>query len=143
MAKKYEVNASTIRVGRVMSWMARRGIGRTEILTTTGRRSGEPRRVPVSPIRVDGVEYIVSPYGTVGWVQNVRADPEATLRHGSTERPVRLEAVGGTTGAKAVAAYHAREGYARGYMDVPDDPTLEDFADRLDRFPVFEVTDRV
>lgn len=141
MAKQYEVNDATRRVARIMSWMARRGIGRTEILTTTGRSSGEPRAVPVSPIEVDGVEYIVAPYGPVGWVLNVRADPMAMLRHGSTSRRVRLEEVEGQPAAAVVAAYHARERYARAYMDVPENPVIEDFAARSDRFPVFRVVD--
>ncbi len=46
-----------------------------EVLTTTGRTSGEPRQVPVSPIAMGGQEYLVSPYGNVGWVHNARANP--------------------------------------------------------------------
>jgi deazaflavin-dependent oxidoreductase (nitroreductase family) len=141
MARKYEVNAWTERVARMMSWMARRGIGRTEIMTTTGRKSGQPRSIPVSPIVVDGVEYIVSPYGQVGWVHNVRANPVVGLRHESTKREVRLEEAGGERAAAVVAAYHARENFARGYMDVPENPTLADFEARLDQFPVFLVVD--
>jgi deazaflavin-dependent oxidoreductase (nitroreductase family) len=139
MAKKYAVNASTERVARMMSWMARRGIGRTQIMTTTGRKSGLPRSVPVSPIVVDGVEYIVSPYGQVGWVHNVRARPIVSLRHGSTRREATLAEAGGERAAAVAAAYHARESYARRYMDVPTSPTLADFEARADLFPVFEV----
>ncbi|HEY4606865.1 MAG TPA: nitroreductase/quinone reductase family protein [Acidimicrobiia bacterium] len=139
MAKQYEVNDSTRRIARLTSWMARRGIGRTEILTTTGRASGELRPVPVSPIEVGGVEYVVAPYGLVGWVRNVRANPTATLRHGSGERHVSLQEMSPAEAAPVVAAYHAREGYARRYMDVPDNPSLEDFARAGDRFPVFKV----
>jgi deazaflavin-dependent oxidoreductase (nitroreductase family) len=142
MAKKYEASASTERIARIMSWMARRGIGRTQIMTATGRKSGRPRSVPVSPIVVDGVEFIVSPYGQVGWVRNVRANPAVGIRHGSTQREVRLEEAEGERAAAVVAAYHARERYARGYMDVPKNPTLGDFEARLGQFPVFEVVDR-
>jgi deazaflavin-dependent oxidoreductase (nitroreductase family) len=139
MTKEYEVNASTRRIARFTSWMARRGIGRTEILTTTGRTSGAPRTVPVSPIQVGGVQYVVAPYGPVGWVRNVRANPTATLRHGSEERRVSLQEISHTEAAPVVAAYHARERYARQYMDVPDSPALDDFERAADRFPVFKV----
>jgi len=139
MAEKYEVNKSTLRIARLTSWMARRGVGRTKILTTTGRQSGEPRSVPVSPIEVDGVEYIVSPYGEVGWVYNVRANPVVSLRHGSKERAAGLTEVTGSDGAPVVAAYHAREGYARRFMDVPETPSLDDFVGAANNFPVFTV----
>jgi hypothetical protein len=65
MAKKYEVTGS---INRLTSVLARLGVGRTQMMTTTGRKSGEARRVPVSPIVVDGVEYLVSPYGERAWV---------------------------------------------------------------------------
>jgi deazaflavin-dependent oxidoreductase (nitroreductase family) len=107
-------------------------------MTTTGRKSGEPRRVPVSPIVVEGVEYLVSPYGEVGWVHNVRADPTVTLSRGSKTRQARLEEVG--DGAAVLAGYYARESFSRPYMDVPEDPTLDDFAARSAEFPVFRVT---
>lgn len=90
-AKRYEVTSSTRMVNRFTSWVARRGLGKIEVLTTMGRKSGQPRNVPVSPIEIDGVEYVVSPYGEVSWVRNVRANPTVTMRHGSKERRVRLE----------------------------------------------------
>jgi len=136
MAKKYEV---TRNVNRLMSWAARRGMGKTQLMTTTGRKSGERREVPVSPLELDGVEYLVSPYGEVSWVHNVRASASVTLRHGSKERQVRLEEITGPTAASAAAAYYQRESYARPYMDVPENPTEADFAAKAALFPVFRV----
>jgi deazaflavin-dependent oxidoreductase (nitroreductase family) len=109
-------------------------------MTTTGRRSGEPRDVPVSPIVVDGIEYVVSPYGETGWVHNVRANPSVTIRHGSQVRQVHLEEMTDAAGAAVVAEYHARESFARPYMDVGENPTVEDFASRAEQFPVFRMT---
>jgi F420H(2)-dependent quinone reductase len=140
MAKQYELNPSTLRIGRVMSWMARRGIGKIQVLTTTGRKSGEPKSVPVSPIVIDGIEYLVCPYGEMGWVLNARSNPSAGLRHGSTDRQVRLIETGGEVAAKVVAAYYRREGYASQYMDVPENPTVENFERNAALFPVFEVS---
>jgi deazaflavin-dependent oxidoreductase (nitroreductase family) len=136
MAKQYQ---ATHGINRITSAVSRLGIGRTQVMTTTGRKTGEPRRVPVSPIVVEGVEYLVSPYGEVGWVHNVRADPTVTLSHGSKTRQARLEEVTDRSGAPVVAAYHARESFSRPYMDVPDDPTIEDFESRRGMFPVFRV----
>jgi deazaflavin-dependent oxidoreductase (nitroreductase family) len=136
MPKKYEV---TRNVNRLMSWAARRGMGKTQLMTTTGRKSGERREVPVSPLELDGVEYVVSPYGEVSWVHNVRANSSVTLRHGSKERQVRLEEITGPTAASAAAAYYQRESYARPYMDVPENPSEADFATQAALFPVFRV----
>jgi len=136
MAKKYEV---TRNVNRLMSWAARRGMGKTQLMTTTGRKSGESREVPVSPLELDGVEYVVSPYGEVSWVHNVRVNSSVTLRHGSKERQVRLEEITGPNAASAAAAYYQRESYARPYMDVPENPTEDDFTAKAALFPVFKV----
>ena len=135
MAKKYEVTGA---INRLTSVLARLGVGRTQLMITTGRTSGQARRVPVSPIVVDGVEYLVSPYGERAWVHNVPANPMATLRHGSKQRQVRLEEVGDR--AAVVAGYYARESFSRPYMDVPENPTLDDFAARSAEFPVFRIT---
>jgi deazaflavin-dependent oxidoreductase (nitroreductase family) len=139
MVKQYEASQN---VNRLTSFMARRGWGRTEVLTTTGRKTGGKREVPVSPIELDGVEYLVSPYGEVGWVRNVRAHPEVTLRHGSDERRVSLEEVTGEEAAATVGAYYDRETFPRPYMDVPDNPTIADFSAKAALFPVFRVVAR-
>ncbi|HEU5112619.1 MAG TPA: nitroreductase family deazaflavin-dependent oxidoreductase [Acidimicrobiia bacterium] len=136
MAKEYKV---TRNVNRLMAWAARRGMGKTQLMTTTGRKSGQKREVPVSPLVLDGAEYLVSPYGEVSWVHNVRANPLVTLRHGSKERQVRLEEMTGPTAASAAAAYYERESFARPYMDVPENPSAADFAAKSALFPVFKV----
>jgi surface antigen len=93
----------------------------------------------VSPIVIEGVEYLVSPYGEVAWVHNVRADSTVTLSYGPKTRQARLEEVADRSGAAVVAAYHARESFSRPYMDVPEAPTIEDFESRAGMFPVFRV----
>jgi deazaflavin-dependent oxidoreductase (nitroreductase family) len=139
MSERYEVTAMTRWVNRITSLFARSGRGRTELLLTTGRKSGQTRLVPVSPIEIEGNEYLVAPYGEVSWVRNVRADPQATLRHGSRGREVTLHEVDGEEAAPVVAAYYSRETYPRKYMDVPADPSLDDFGRAAHRFPVFRV----
>ena len=46
--------------------------GGVATLTVVGRSSGRPRTVPVIPVEVDGVSYLVSPYGESDWVRNLR-----------------------------------------------------------------------
>lgn len=125
-------------INSITSSLARIGIGRSVELTTIGRSSGEARSVPVSPITIDGIEYIVSPYGSVGWVRNTRANPIVTIRRGRSERSARLVEVTGDAAA-VVAAYYERESFPRRYMDLPDDPELGDFEEDPGSFPVFRV----
>lgn len=140
MVKTYEVNAQVRRVNRLMSFVTRRGWGRTELLTTTGRKTNQPRTTPVTPSIADGIKYIVSPYGEVGWVHNVRANPAAVLTKGKRRSEVTLVEVTGQPGsAQVVADYYEAEAFARGYMDVPENPTVADFEAAASFFPIFKV----
>jgi deazaflavin-dependent oxidoreductase (nitroreductase family) len=139
MAKEYRTTTMTRVIGRVMSWLARRGWGPATILTTVGRKTGTEHQVPVSPVELDGAEYLVAPYGAVGWVKNLRSQAQATLERGGEAVRITAHETTGEEAARVVAVYHAREGYARRYMDVPDDPDIADFLERIDHFPVFRV----
>ena len=62
------------------------------LLTTTGRRSGQPRTVPLLYLR-DGEDLVVvASRGGMSdhpaWYLNLRANPRATVRVGSATRPV-------------------------------------------------------
>jgi deazaflavin-dependent oxidoreductase (nitroreductase family) len=48
-------------------------------LTVAGRRTGDPRKVPVIPVEVGGSRYLVSPYGESDWVRNLRAAGKGEL----------------------------------------------------------------
>lgn len=65
----------------------------TLVLTTTGRRSGEPRRQPLAYVEVDETVYVV---GTnwggerhPAWTHNLLADPSATMERKGGSTPVR------------------------------------------------------
>jgi deazaflavin-dependent oxidoreductase (nitroreductase family) len=61
---------------RFVAWLTRRGVSvwGSRILEVPGRRTGEPRRVPVNLLTLDHVDYLVSPRGHGQWVRNVRAN---------------------------------------------------------------------
>jgi deazaflavin-dependent oxidoreductase (nitroreductase family) len=46
----------------------------TRVLEVRGRKSGQPRRVPVNLLEHLGELYLVAPRGETEWVRNVRAD---------------------------------------------------------------------
>ena len=47
--------------------------GGVATLTVPGRRTGQARTVPVIPVEVAGIRYLVSPYDESDWVRNLRA----------------------------------------------------------------------
>jgi deazaflavin-dependent oxidoreductase (nitroreductase family) len=67
----------------------------SRVLEVRGRKSGEPRRVPVNLLEHEGRRYLVAPRGQTQWVRNLRAAGEGRLlvgRHAerftSTEVPL-------------------------------------------------------
>ncbi|WFE42350.1 nitroreductase/quinone reductase family protein [Micromonospora sp. WMMD998] len=68
------------------------GAGRTLLLTTTGRRSGEPRTTPLIYTRKqDGYLVVGSNWGAGGrpaWLLNLLAEPTATIEVDAARRPV-------------------------------------------------------
>ena len=50
-------------------------------LTTTGRRSGQPREIEIWFTERDGRYYLVAEHGEqTGWVQNLRTNPRVLSR---------------------------------------------------------------
>ena len=141
MAETYEATAGKRLFSSFVGVLARLGVGNFALLTTTGRRSGRSRTVTIAPISEGGVDYLVSPYGDSAWVRNLRADPEARLRRGRSNREVRLIEQTGHH-PDLVLRYYQREAFARRFMDVPADPTTDDFVAAASRFPVFRIHDR-
>jgi deazaflavin-dependent oxidoreductase (nitroreductase family) len=63
-------------------------------LTTTGRRSGQPRRIEIWFTRIDGRFYVIAEHlWDAQWVQNVVADPRVQVRVGDDEFPARARVV--------------------------------------------------
>lgn len=139
MAREYEVTAATRMVNVFTSWIARRGWGKQVVLTTTGRNSGQPRSVPVSPLDINGQGYLVSPYGEVGWVKNVRANNKVHLRHGKGKRTVTLADVPPSRAGELLFAYWKQEKITRPYFDVSSNPSANDFVAEAEAHPVFKI----
>lgn len=54
----------------------------SRVLEVRGRTSGQPRRVPVNLLTLDGTRYLVAPRGHTQWVRNLRVAGEGHLLHG-------------------------------------------------------------
>ncbi len=65
---------------RVFNPLAMRlGMAGSTALEVPRRRTGEPQRIPVIPVEVDGATYVVSTRGESDWVRNLRAAGGGTL----------------------------------------------------------------
>jgi deazaflavin-dependent oxidoreductase (nitroreductase family) len=98
-----------VRLGNIMTTTLLRagvrlnGFGRPMyLLTVRGRKSGQPRTTPVVVIEQDGQRYLVSPYGIVDWVRNLRAAGEAILTRGRRDENVQATELPGDQAALAL-----------------------------------------
>jgi deazaflavin-dependent oxidoreductase (nitroreductase family) len=60
------------------------------VLTVPGRKSGEPRSTPITPMYVGDVRYVVAGFPGADWERNARAADTATLRAGKKSETVRM-----------------------------------------------------
>lgn len=79
-------------VNKVMIVLNRTGLLKDGpvVLVVTGRRSGQPHSVPVTPFAVDGHRYVVGGLPGADWVRNAQANPKVELRWGRRREHVRL-----------------------------------------------------
>ena len=124
-----------------MAAMLRRGLGPPGIwlLTTRGRKSGQPRTTPVSLVEVDGTRYLVSPYGTPAWVHNARAAGEVTLQRGKRTDTVPIEELGPEAAAPVLKRYVEHERIVRPWFDAKPDAPAKAFVAEAPRHPVFRL----
>jgi deazaflavin-dependent oxidoreductase (nitroreductase family) len=107
------------------------------LLTVRGRKSGQPRTVPIVVLERNGKRYLASPYGLVDWVRNLRAAGEAILTRGR-----RSETVNAIELPKGEAALVLREDIKGGnpfarYFGVTGESSLEEFERAAASHPVF------
>ncbi|MDL4819723.1 nitroreductase family deazaflavin-dependent oxidoreductase [Actinomadura opuntiae] len=93
---------------RLLTWGV--PMGPLVLLRTRGRRSGLPRTAPVALLKLDGRQWLVSPFGETHWVRNARADGRASLGRGRRLRPVRLTEIDDDRKADVLRAYRRKFG---------------------------------
>jgi deazaflavin-dependent oxidoreductase (nitroreductase family) len=118
--------------------------GTDALITVRGRRSGQPRTTPITICQNEGRRGLISPFGEVNWVRNLRAAGRATI----TVRGRREEVVATELDPEAAAAFirdvlapHARrvrggEWFVRNVDRIDIDHPEEAAAGR----PVFELS---
>jgi deazaflavin-dependent oxidoreductase (nitroreductase family) len=107
------------------------------LLTVRGRKSGQPRTIPIVVLEHNGKRYLASPYGLVDWVRNLRAAGKAILTRGR-----RSETVNAIELPQGEAALVLREDIKGGnpfarYFGVTGASSLEEFERAAASHPVF------
>ena len=114
------------RVGKTLGPM------RVLLLETTGRKSGEPRRVGLSCVEDGGRYYVAGSFAgedrDPDWALNLRAKPMATITIDGRTTPVRARALAGEERAAMFERF------------VQGDASYGEYRERTDReIPVFEL----
>jgi deazaflavin-dependent oxidoreductase (nitroreductase family) len=78
-------------------------MGPNVLITVRGRKSGLPRTTPLTIVEVSGRRWLMSPYGEVNWVRNLRVAGRATITVRRRTEEVTAVELGPT---EAVEFYH-------------------------------------
>jgi deazaflavin-dependent oxidoreductase (nitroreductase family) len=141
VAKPYRLGPARRAVNALVSNMLYIGFGAKSsyLLTTTGRRTGQKRTTPVILVETDAERWLVSPYGMVSWVLNVRAQPQVTLRRGKRTETLRAEEVGSEAAGLVLQRYIRNVRVTAPFFDAKRDDPVEKFVEEARCHPVFKL----
>ena len=138
-------DGGTVRPGRhmentIMSALVRAGlVPRSYLLTTQGRKTGQPRTNPVVPVEHDGRRWLVAPYGPVSWVHNARAAGRVRLTRRRHTRDYAIREAAPDEAGPVLKRYVRLAPSTRRYFQAGKDSPVEDFVAEAQRHPVFEL----
>ncbi|MBT5773812.1 MAG: nitroreductase family deazaflavin-dependent oxidoreductase [Dehalococcoidia bacterium] len=137
----YDLSTSRRFVNRAFGLLVRLGIGpsNAHLLTTIGRKTGQPRTAPVALVERHGEGWLVSPYGTRPWVLNARAAGRVELRRGRTRTEWNIEETDATTAAAVLRQYLAENKITAPYFDATTEDGDSAFEAEASRHPVFRL----
>ena len=116
----------------------------SRVLEVRGRTSGEWRSVPVNPLTVDGIRFLVAPRGTTQWVRNIRAAGGGRLRKGRRTEEFTIVEVSDIDKVPMLRAYLEEWAFEVGkfFEGVTKNSTDAELADIAPGFPVFRIVPR-
>jgi len=143
MARTYRLGPGRRAVNSVMAALIRVGAGgrANYLLTTVGRHTGQSRTTPVTLIEHAGGRWLVSPYGTVGWVYNVRAHPQITLRRGQRTEVLEAEEAPPDVAGPVLKQYLGQVRVTAPYFDVRAQDPVTEFVNEARQHPVFRLVE--
>jgi hypothetical protein len=101
----------------------RLGVGGSAELVVRRRKSGDEQRIPVIPVDVGGMRYLVSTRGESDWVRNIRESGRAELRGKHETGSFRATELPLEQRAAIIAAYREKAGKTVDtyWQQLPDD----------------------
>ena len=132
---------------RIVAALTRLGVSvwGSRVLEVRGRTSGEPRRVPVNLLTLDGERLLVAPRGTTQWVRNLRASGgEGTLLLGKRREEFAATELTDDEKPPVLRAYLKRWKAEIGvfFEGVDADASDEQLRQIAPGYPVFRLRDR-
>ena len=118
-------------------------MGPDVLITVRGRRSGLPRTTPVTICENAGRRGLISPFGEVNWVRNLRAAGRATISAGRRREEVSAVELAPAEAAefiRDVLAPHARRSwFGRWFVRNVDRIDFDNPVEAARGRPVFEI----
>jgi deazaflavin-dependent oxidoreductase (nitroreductase family) len=118
-------------------------MGPDVLITIRGRKSGLPRTTPVTVCENLGRRGLISPFGEVNWVRNLRAAGRATITFGSRREEVDAVELGLSEAAefiRDVLAPHARRSrFGSWFVRNIDKIDIDNPVEAAQGRPVFEL----
>ncbi len=141
MAKQYRVDGKVRMVNRVMAFLNKFGVRppNTVLLHTQGRKSGQARSTPVTLAVIGESRYLVSPYGAVGWVHNIRASGSAELGLKGQREQISVSELGADEAGGVLKHYFDSLKIVRPFFDAEEGDGAEVFASIAAGHPVFKI----
>ncbi|MEU4311610.1 nitroreductase family deazaflavin-dependent oxidoreductase [Nocardia sp. NPDC024068] len=140
-ARRYRRGRLSGMENRVMTALTRAGlIPYSYLLTTRGRRTGRPRHNPVLLVDHDERQWLVAPYGAVGWVHNARAAGRVTLTRRRRSRDYAIREVSADEAGPVLRHYLEIASATREYFRAERGDPVERFVAEAGQHPVFELT---
>jgi deazaflavin-dependent oxidoreductase (nitroreductase family) len=130
-------------VNKAMIGLSRLGLNfGPVVLTVPGRKSGKPRSTPVTPMTVDGMEYVVGGLPGSDWAANARAAGEGTLQRGRRTERVRLVEMSTEEARPLLRAFPVEVPTGVGFIKsagLVTGPNPDEFEALAGRCPVFRL----
>jgi deazaflavin-dependent oxidoreductase (nitroreductase family) len=129
-------------MNRVMMAVQKLGIptGPAMVLTVPGRKSGQPRRTPMTPFEHDGDLYTVAGYPGSDWAANARAAGVGTLSRGRKSRRVKIVELSAEEAGPVLRSFAVKVPVGVGFAKrsgLVDDGTPDEFAALAGQLSVF------
>ena len=104
-----------------------------------GGKTGRERTTPVNLVEADDGRWLVSPYGDVGWVHNLRANGALQLRRGRARESIVAEEVGPAEAGPILQRYVRQVGVTAPFFEARRTDPVENFVAEAGRHPVFRL----